>query len=84
MEGCFMFQWGGVYFSDWGWEGFIFKWGRVPHGEASILVGSFQKKIGRWGGASLGLPPLPLLLYETLRMKLNNQGYSKILYVHWL
>ena len=26
MDGCFMFQWGGVCFSDRG-GGFIFKWG---------------------------------------------------------
>ena len=47
MEGCFMFQWGGVVFQM---GGFIFKVGGAPWG-ASVLVGGFEM-----GG---GVPPPP-------------------------
>ena len=36
-----------------GGGGFIFKWGRVPHGGASVLKRGVSKKIIGWGG----LPP---------------------------
>ena len=44
MEGCFMFQWGHLFF----------RWGGTPWG-ASVLVGGVSKKIIRWGG----WPPMP-------------------------
>ena len=46
MEGCFMFQWGGVVFQM---GGFIFKVGGAPWG-ASVLVGGFEMG---------GVPPMP-------------------------
>ena len=56
MEGCFMFQWGRVCFSD-GW-GFIFKLGGTPWvGGALVFVGGLLKKILRLGGGE-GVPPL--------------------------
>ena len=52
MEGCFMFQWGGVCFSDG--EASFLSGGGHPMGGASVLMG---------GGASPCLP-----LWETLGM----------------
>ena len=54
VEGCFIFQWGEGCFSD-GWD-FIFKWGGVPHGRASVFF---------LGGGRAPHTPLPLL-WETL------------------
>ena len=51
MEGCFMFQWGGICFSDRGGLHF-YMGGGVPHGGASVLV----------GGGGVEVPPL----WETL------------------
>ena len=66
MEGCFTFQWGGLFFR---WGGFIFKWGEgVPHGEGINFDGGFQivQSIG-----ARGHPPcLPPPLWETLVAKI--------------
>ena len=56
MEGCFKFQWGGVFFQMG--RGFIFKWG-APHAGGIDLD---EKNVG-WGE---GTPPPPL--WETLRL----------------
>ena len=42
-------------FFQMGWGGFIFKWGGVPHGVASVLVGGGFEKICKMGG----MPPCP-------------------------
>ena len=47
MEGCFKFQWGGVFFQMG--RGFIFKWG-APHAGG---IGLDEKNVG-WGE---GTPP---------------------------
>ena len=58
MEGCFMFQLGGVVF-QMGRASFLK--GGVPHGGTSVLVGGLSKKIIRWE-----VPLMPPALWETL------------------
>ena len=66
MEGCFMFQWGGVVFQI---GGFIFKWGGgVPHGGGI----SFEKICGMGGIAPMPPPPL----WETLTTNINLRNYA--------
>ena len=67
MEGCFMFQWGGICFSDRGGLHF-YMGGGVPHGGASVLVGGGGGCRGGGGvgggggGGGVEVPPL----WETL------------------
>ena len=68
MEGCFMFQWRGVSFSDGG--GLIIKWGGgAPHGGGIGFGGGgggFEKNCNTGGR-----PPCPPL-WETLLRYVNH------------
>ena len=66
MEGCFIFQWGRLFFR-WGAS---FLSGGVPHEGASVLVregggGVRKKSLDVWGA-----PHAPLPLWETLKSKI--------------
>ena len=59
MEGCFKFQWGGLFFR---WGGASFLSGEAPHaGGIDLDGGGFEKKCRMGGGHSS-------LLWETLRL----------------
>ena len=62
MEGCFTFQWGGVFVFQMG--GFIFKWGVHPMAGIGFDGRGGLKKIVGWGVA----PPL----WETLQRESKN------------
>ena len=47
MEGCFIFQWGGLFFR---WEGFIFKRGGAPWGGINFGGGGVEKNCKMGGG----------------------------------
>ena len=71
MEGCFIFQWGGVVFQIR--EGFIFKWEERPRWGIGFGGGVVSKKIVRWRGVPPHASPLWLTL---LRLTTHHQGFE--------
>ena len=61
MEGCFMFQWGGLFF---GWGAlFLSGGGGAPHGGDISFGGGGERNCNLWGGAPMPPPPLWEMLH---------------------